>query len=319
MVRTLIATLVMSASMAVACPTCGCTDAKAETASTTTASTKVVSDAKDCTKECTAAAEACCSSKEAAVQTVAAEKAASCSGETCPLTGAAITTVAADKTAECATECATACETACDKPCDGEKTGISFVSYMPKMTYKVGDETMGCSKMAGAKAAEQNTHMHFVVADHEYDNQAEAMTAHAKQLEGMMMDLVRIQYAVNDECVACPVEAKALAATCETKKLQYKVGPATFDNAEDAIAASIMAYNAAKSVNVQYAVGDEITTCSESAGMMADKANCSVEYVVNGNRTTCSKSAGYMKTLASVESALKALAAASSGTTAAGA
>ena len=301
MVRTLIATLVMSASMSVACPTCGCSDAKAET---------VNNEAKTCETECTAAAEACCS-KDAAVQTVAADKAETCSG-TCPLTGAAITTVAADAT----DECASACETACD----GESaSGISFVSYMPKMTYKVGDESMTCSKMAGAMASEHNTHMHYVVAGNEFDDQAEAMMAHGKQLEGMMMDLVRIQYAVSDECVACPVEAKALAASCESKTLQYKVGPATFDNAEDAIAASIMAFNAAKSVNVEYAVGEEVTTCSKSAGMMADKAGCSVEYVVKGQRTHCDKAAGYMKTLVKVESALKALAAASSSTTAAGA
>ena len=175
------------------------------------------------------------------------------------------------------------------------------------MTYKVGNQTMTCSKMAGAKASEQHTHMHYVVNGVEFDDHAQAMIAHAKQLEAKMMDLVRVQLAVNGECVACPDSAKAMADSCESKKLQYRVGPATFDNAEDAIKASIMAYNAAMSVKMEYAVGESTTSCSVSAGEMAKANNCSVEYVVNGQRTGCKTSAGYMKTLVSVQNALKAL------------
>lgn len=314
MVKALIATMLMSASMAVACPTCGCQDAASKNANTK-AATKTVSDEKACTGECSGPAEACCSKTDAATMTVAApaEGASSC-GADCPMTGAAGgAAVMAVSDESCSATCASAssCESACETACDGAASATSFVAYMPKMTYKVGNESMTCSKMAGSKAAEQKTHMHFVVAGHEYDDQAEAMVAHGKQLETMMMDLVRIQYAVNGECVACPTEAHAKADSCETQRLQYRVGPATFDSAEDAIKASIMAYNAAQNVKMEYAVGEDTTTCSTSAGMMAKEANCKVEYVVNGKRTNCSKSAAYMKTLASVESALKALEAAS--------
>lgn len=288
MVRTFLATVMMTASMTVACPTCGCSDAKTETAS---------AEAKTCETECASACESSCDG--AAVTTVADTETCSstCSG------GAAVLAVANDS---CSTECAEACDEPCESSCDGDK-GITLVSHMPAMTYKVGDETMSCSKMAGAKATEQNTHMHYVVNGVEFDSHADAMTAHGKQLKGMMMDLVRIQYAVNGECVACPTEAHEMAASCESKTLQYRVGPALFANAEDAIKASIMAYNAAKNVKMEYAVGEKMTTCSVSAGEMAKAADCSVEFVVNGQRTNCKTSAGYLQTVASVQSALKAL------------
>ncbi len=286
MVRTLIATMVMSASMSVACPTCGCSDAKTETVS---------ANAKECSTECAST----CDTTAAATLAVSDATSGECCGASSCDTEAATMTVAGDGK-DCAATCdaASTCSTA---------AGISYVGYMPAMTYKVGDETMTCSKMAGAKASEKSTHMHYVVKGVEYDDQAKAMSAHAKQLESMMMDLVRVQYAVDGECVACPDAAKEMAASCESKSLQYRVGPATFNKAEDAIKASIMAYNAAMNTKMEYAVGEETTTCSVSAGEMAKAQNCSVEYVVNGQRTNCKTSAGYMKTLASVQNALKAL------------
>jgi hypothetical protein len=311
MVRTLIATMAFAASMAVACPTCGCQDSK---------TTEVSSKTAECATECASSCESTCDKTAAATMAVADTKSGSCcsenaaatmavadtkSGESCSTTcsGDAATMTVAGENKACSSECAPECVTACK----GGKALVSFASYMPAMTYKVGDESMACSKMAGAMAKEHNTHMHYVVKGVEYDDKAKAMTAHAKQLEGMMMDLVRVQYAVNGECVACPDSAKEMAASCETKKLQYRVGPATFDNAEDAIKASIMAYNAAMSTKMEYAVNGMTTTCSVTASDMAKSNNCSVEYVVNGQRTNCKTSAGYMKTLASVRNALKAL------------
>jgi hypothetical protein len=302
MVRTLMVSMVMSlTAIAGACPTCGCTEAKTENASATQACATACTEAAACEKAC----ETPCDGATATVTQVAAK------GEDCAAscTGAAVMAVANDT---CDSACDKACDTACETECETGKTAqVAFASWMPKMTYKVGDQTMTCSKMAGAKATEQHTHMHYVVNGVEFDSHEKAMTAHAQQLQGMMMDLVRVQFAVDGECVACPDSAKAMADSCESKKLQYRVGPATFDNAEDAIKASIMAYNAAMNVKMEYAVGEQVTACSTSAGEMAKANNCSVEYVVNGQRTGCKTSAGYMKTLVSVQNALKALEAAS--------
>lgn len=299
MVRTLFASLAVSmTSIAMACDTCGCTTpAECTGAKTTT----VADESKSCASSCTA-------KTDAVVMAVANAEGETCS-QTCTKTcdGAAVTTVANAEGGE-----------SCTATCDGsaKASGVSLVSYMPKMTYNVAGADTCCPKTAAAMAKEKNDHVHYVVNNVSYDSKAEAMGAHAKQLNTYMMDIVRIQYAVNGECVACPTAAKEMASSCESKTMQYKVGPATFDCAEKAIAASVMAYNAAQKVNMTYAVGDEMTTCTVGAKDMAKKANCSVEYVVNGQRTNCVKTAGYLKTVASVESALKALETAAAATTA---
>lgn len=246
-------------------------------------------------------------------------------GGTCCSAAAAVATVSEQKTCEkaCATACSSAAVTAvaaagdktCSSSCKGdtaEASTTSLVSAMPRMTYRVNGKDTCCPKTAGEMAASP-ADIHYVVAGAEYDTRAEAIEAHSAQLQRFMMDLVRIQYAVDGECVACPDAAKKMAAACESKKVQYKVGPAVFDTAEQAVAASVMAYNAAQKVNMEYAVGEQTVTCSIKATEMADKAHCSVEFVINGQRTKCSKEAGYLKSIASVESALKALEAAAAG------
>jgi len=331
MVRTLFASLAVSmTSIAMACDTCGCsTPAECTGAKTTT----VADDAKAC-------AESCTDKTDAVVMAVSNTTDGEACTETCTKTcdgEASVTALVSNAEGEACTETCTktcdgeasttslvsntegeSCSEPCTETCDGsdKASGFSLVTFMPKMTYSVGGADTCCPKTAATMAKDSNEHVHYVVNNVSYDSKAEAMDAHAKQLNSYMMDLVRIQYAVDGECVACPTAAKELADSCESKKMQYKVGPATFDSAEAAINASIMAYNAAQKVSMQYAVGDEVTTCTVSAKDMAKKADCSVEYVVNGQRTNCVKTAGYLKTVASVESALKALETAAAATTA---
>jgi hypothetical protein len=301
MIRTLVASMVVSMTAIATAGDCGAKSASSCTGDKS-AVTTVSNDAGDCSKTC----------DSAKVMTVSNDS-GSCA-TACPMTGAAVTTVSND-----AGDCSKTCDSAkvstvangdgeCAKSCDGENAAaVSLVSYMPKMGYRVDGNDTCCPKTAGEMAKKHSAEVHYVVGETEYCNKPEAMAAHAKQLDAYMMDLVRIQYAVDGECVPCPDKAKEMAASCSSKKMQYKVGPATFDSAEAAIAASIRAYNAAQKVSMEYAVGDEMTTCSVGAKDMAKKADCSVEYVVNGKRTKCSKEAGYLKTVASVESALKAL------------
>lgn len=233
----------------------------------------------------------------------------------CPLTGQATAqTVAftgdgadkaacAEKAEACAAkaECTDMAKADCEKACD--KADVSFAKFIPAMGYKVGNEKSCCPKMAGEMAQENGGQVHFVVDGREYNNRAEAIVAHQKQLQGYLLELTRVQYAVDGECVPCPDAAKA----CDSKKVQYKVGPALFDSAEEAVRASVMAWNAAQQVKAEYAVAGEKTACVKTAGAMAEKANCSVEYVVNGKKTNCNVEANYLETMARVESALKAV------------
>jgi hypothetical protein len=258
--------------------------------------TQVKADGAGCATACPMTGTAS-TGQTAAVQSVALTE----GGQACA------TACTAEQKAACATACSTEAKADCATPCEkGEAAAVSLVSMMPKMSYKVGDASMCCSKMAAEAAEKDHAEVHYVVAEVEYANQSEAMMAHQKQLQSYLMDLTRVQFAVDGACVACPDAAKEMAA-CGEKKMQYKVGPAVFDSAEDAIRASVMAWNAAQTVGMEYAVGDETTACIKSAGAMAEKAHCSIEYVVNGQRTKCDKQAGYLQTMARVESALKAI------------
>lgn len=215
---------------------------------------------------------------------------------------------------------------ACGSGCDAKQAGApsccskgsanaaqaSLVSFMPRMTYKIGDETTTCSKTAAALAEKAGSSMTYVVNGVEYTDKLEAMAANDKQLDSYLMDLCRVQYAVDGQCVSCPVAAHYMTAD-GAKPLQYKVGPAVFDNADDAIKASVMAWNASHKVAMEYAVGDELTTCSKTAGAMAEKTGSQVEYVVNGQRTGCAKTAQHMQKMARVQAALKAVEAVSAG------
>lgn len=312
MIRTLIAAAAFSmTSLAIAgdgCPSAATPCSGDKAAVTTVANDKDGSCDKPCTGEAavTQVADTASKSCGATDKAAAITQVANAEGETCskPCDSGAATTKVAYAEGE-----------TCSKPCDGsaKASTTSLVSYMPKMSYRVSGEDTCCPKTAETMAKEHNGSVNYVVNNVAYDTKPEAIEAHAAQLKAYMMDLVRIQYAVDGECVPCPTAAKEKAASCESKKMQYRVGPASFDCAEKAIAASVMAYNAAKKVSMQYAVGEDTTTCSVGAKTMAKKANCSVEYVVNGKRTNCSKEAGYLQTVASVESALKALETAATG------
>ncbi len=212
----------------------------------------------------------------------------------------------------CSTDAAQASAPSCCSKGAGNAAQASLVSFMPKMAYKVGDETTTCSKTAAALADKAGSSMTYVVNGVEYTDKIEAMAANDKQLESYLMDLCRVQYVVDGRCVTCPIEAREMTAD-GSRPLQYKVGPAVFDNAEDAIKASVMAWNASHKVAMEYAVGDKTTTCSKTAGAMADKAGGKIEYVVNGQRTGCAKTAKHMQMMARVQAALKAVEAVSAG------
>lgn len=225
-----------------------------------------------------------------------------------------VKTTAASDTGACGAGCDAASAdvpSCCSKGASGAARA-SLVSFMPKMAYKIGDETTTCSKTASALADKTGTTITYVVDGVEYTDKLEAMAANDKQLESYLMDLCRVQYAVDDQCVTCPIAAHKMTAD-GTKTLRYKVGPALFDNADDAIKASVMAWNASHKVAMEYAVGDTMTTCSKTAGAMADKAGGKIEYVVNGQRTGCAKTAKHMQMMARVQAALEAVEAVSAG------
>lgn len=242
---------------------------------------------------CSTAGAQACSTDGATTQTVAAQSCATA----CPTEGASIQTVAGEP-GTCSTQAAGACQTACD--------ASAMAAAIPAMNYKVGDEVMTCPVSASQAAEAHHTAMHYLVSGVAFENQYEAMEAHTAALNDFVDGATRVSFDVNGEKVCCPVmAADKCAATGAT--MRYRVGPATFDSAEEAVRAAAMAYGAAQTVAMTYAVGDETTTCSASAGAMAQSCSGKVEYVVNGERTACAMTAAHMLAEARAQAAVQAL------------
>ena len=122
-----------------------------------------------------------CGPKGASAEPCAA---GACSAEKC--------TTAASGAGQCsATECnATQCNAA---QCDSAK-GCPIAAAMerlPKITYAVGEKKTCCPKEAAKIAKESGGHIHYCVAERQFDSESEAQTALVESTEEFVADFER--------------------------------------------------------------------------------------------------------------------------------
>jgi len=250
--------------------------------------TQVANEAKACSAEkaaeCAAMAQAC--SEKAAE---CAAKAQACSGAE----GAATITLAAATTAGpgcggCA-EGDADCAKCANKASCTEAKQVSFESWrktIPVMGYSVGDKTTTCSKTAAAMASECSSEVGYVVNGASYDNKMDAMAAHTAALNSHLDSMTRVSFVVAGEDTMCPATAGAMCKKTG-QAMQYRVGPAVFDSAENAVQAAAMAYGMSHNVAMSYEVDGEATTCSKSAAKMSKSCGKGMTYVVGATKTGC--------------------------------
>lgn len=89
--------------------------------------------------------------------------------------------------------------------------------------------------------------------------------------------------------------------------MKYRVGPAVFDSAEEAVKAAAMAYSMARSVAMSYEVDGKTTTCSKTAAKMCNGKAEAMTYVVGETKTHCNVQADHMLASERVSKALEAL------------
>lgn len=142
---------------------------------------------------------------------------------------------------------------------------------LPKITFTVGKESVCCEKSAAALAKKNDTHMHYVVGDKEYDSKADAQLALVKSTEEFVS-----KYAEPHTCKAsgkitlagaeqhCEVSAGALA-----KKLK-----ATMDK-----------------VQMTYVVGEEECHCPTTAAKLAKEEGVEKLFMVGKEKTSCEHTA----------------------------
>lgn len=272
--------------------------------------TQVADEAKACSAEqaaqCAAKAEACA---DKAAQ--CAEKAQACSGEA---SGAAITLAAAGAAkgdgccGSCGGDDAKDCAACPNKVSCGQGQAVSFESWrktIPAMTYNVGGKTTTCTKTAAAMCEKSGATMTYVVNGQNYASEADAMAAHTKALNNTLDTMTHVSFVVAGKDVECPMTAKQM---CEKSgaAMQYRVGPAVFDSAEQAVMAAAMARGMAQSVNVSYEVDGKATTCAKTASKMCAEGKA-MTYVVGQTKTRCNVQADHVLASERVSKALEAL------------
>ncbi len=294
--------------------------------------TQVADEAKTCSAEkaaqCAEKAQACGEKSGAAITQVSA-KADGC----CPEKAAAQVTQVASEAKACSAEqiaeCAAAGKSCADKCDDGaaitlastsgdecasksacsDDQRVSFESWkktIPVMGYSVGDKTTTCSKTAASMCDKSGDKMAYVVNGQTFENESDAMAAHTAALNAKLDSMTRVSFVVGGENVECPMTAGQM---CEKtgQAMQYRVGPAVFDSAEEAVKAAAMAYGMSRSVNVSYEVDGKATTCSKTASTMCTEGKA-MTYVVGETKTRCNVQADHVLASERVSKALEALA-----------
>lgn len=191
----------------------------------------------------------------------------------------------------------------CEKARDGQKTAFAA----PAMAYRVGDETLTCPMTAKSIAEKSHSEMSFVVSGVAYEAEADAKAAHAAEMQRFADSLTRVSFVINGQKTQC---ADTIAKACDSAqdmKVQYQVGPAVFDSAEEAVRAAAAAYSAMQAVSMTYAVNGETTHCSIDAAAKSKACGSPVEYMVNGQKAGCGEDARYMLIREQVAAAVAAV------------
>jgi hypothetical protein len=207
--------------------------------------------------------------------------------------------------ASCGKGCSGSCGQSCDKPCcqksatltsdkvvksgcSGSKTVTkstanepdieAVLASFPSMKYRIGDETIGCSKSAESVAKQNHQPIHYLVGDSAFENKAEAKAKLASLLEKEIENLKTVQFVVGGKCHHCPITARKIAEV-NGENVIYRVGGLDFDSKDRAESVSELVGQKLADVKMTYKVGDESFCCDKMAGMTAKKTGKPMHYV----------------------------------------
>ena len=180
-------------------------------------------------------------------------------------------------------EAGSTCTSACSK---GECPISAAMAALPKMTYKVGEESTCCSHSAKALAEKSEAPIQFVVAETSYTDKAKAMEA--------LITATETQLTAFTTPSVCEKSGKTTIAgqTCGCKHQAAK-------NVE-------LVKAAVESVNMSYKVGEETCNCPMKAKSLVAEGK-EMKYVVAGEETCCEMTARLNVARAKYKAAVEAL------------
>ena len=170
--------------------------------------------------------------------------------------------------------------------CKGECPISAAMASLPKMSYKVGDESTCCSHSAEALAEKHSAPIHFVVAETSYTDKSEAMTALVEKTEAMLT-------------------AFTTPSVCE-KSGKTTIAGESLACSKSAASRAALVQAAVDSVNVSYVVGGETCSCPMKAKELA-AGGAEMKYVVGEEETCCEMTARLNVARAKYKAAVEAL------------
>lgn len=231
-------------------------------------------------------------------------KQAGCHGATAKLAGIDSCSAKCSDKADCAARCGDKAAT-----CDVAKAKSRSI---PVMQYKVGDKVTCCPDEAAKLAGDNKDAIQYVVGEETIAGESDAKQAYAKLLERQLQDVTTVKFAVGDDCVTCPMTAKAMA-TKAGKPVHYRLASFDFENQDAAQKAAETARQAAEKVAMKMVVGEKEFCCATTAASVAKADGKKVEYCVGDKKTPCNVTASVDLALAKLNAALDVLAQAANG------
>ncbi len=145
------------------------------------------------------------------------------------------------------------------------------MASLPKMTYKVGEESTCCSESAAKLAEESAAPIHYVVGDNVYESKEEAFVSLVESTEEM-------------------VNAYITPACCEESGTTTIAGE-TCDCPNAAAARTELVSKAVEDIMISYKVGEESVCCPNAAAALAEESGEAIHYVVGEEDTCCEMTA----------------------------
>jgi hypothetical protein len=173
--------------------------------------------------------------------------------------------------------------------CDTSK-GCPIAAAMerlPKLTYAIGEKKTCCPKEAAKLAKKSSGHIHFCVAEKEFDSESDAQTALIEATEKFVAALTKPH--------TCPKSGQLTLA-----------GQAQSCEKAAAHTAELMQQAMAK-VRFTYLVGDKECSCPVEAGKLAKESGNEKLFVVAEEKTCCEKTARLNLARAKYKAAIEAM------------
>ena len=179
--------------------------------------------------------------------------------------------------------------------CDGACPIAAAMGDLPKMAYKVGDESVCCADAAASLAKTTGQPISYVVGEKSYTDKKAAMTSLVETTEAFVTDFIT------------PCKCDVSGAT----KIAGKACNCPVDAGKKAELVSA----AVSGISMSYAVGKESCNCPNKAAELAKTSGAEKLYVVGDEKTCCEMTARLNLARAKYKAAVAALASANKPST----